>query len=126
MGHPIETAEIGSTGLQVTRLGLGGAPLSAFMYDVEESEAVATISRAFELGVRYFDTAPYYGFGRSERRYGKALAEVRRDDFAISTKVGRALQPPTPTRRTTGSCLTSSTPSSTSAGTPFCEHLRAA
>ena len=96
MGRPIETAEIGSTGLQVTRLGLGGAPLSAFMYDVEESEAVATISRAFELGVRYFDTAPYYGFGRSERRYGKALAEERRGDFAISTKVGRALQPADP------------------------------
>ena len=96
MTSTVETAEIGSTGLRVSRLGLGGAPLSAFMYDVEESEAVATISRAFELGVRYFDTAPYYGFGRSERRYGKALAEARRDDFAISTKVGRALQPADP------------------------------
>ena len=96
MSRPIETAEIGSTGLRVSRLGLGGAPLSAFMYDVEESEAVALISRAFELGVRYFDTAPYYGFGRSERRYGKALAEARRDDFAVSTKVGRVLQPADP------------------------------
>jgi aryl-alcohol dehydrogenase-like predicted oxidoreductase len=46
MSHSIETAEIGSTGLRVTRLGLGGAPMSAFMYDVDESEAVALISRA--------------------------------------------------------------------------------
>ncbi len=90
------TAEIGNTGLHVTRLGLGGAPLSAFRFDVQESEAVAAISRAFELGIRYFDTAPYYGFGRGERRYGRALAEARRDDFVISTKVGRALKPADP------------------------------
>ena len=119
MSHSIETAEIGSTGLRVTRLGLGGAPMSAFMYDVDESEAVALISRAFELGVRYFDTAPYYGFGRSERRYGKALSEAPTGRLRdIHQGRARRFSLPTPTPRTTGSFPTSWTPSSTSAETP--------
>ena len=96
MANSLATAEIGNTGLRVTRLGLGGAPLSSLQFYVEESDAVDTISNAFELGVRYFDTAPYYGFGKGERRYGHALAEMRRDDFVISTKVGRVLDPRDP------------------------------
>jgi D-threo-aldose 1-dehydrogenase len=96
MQNSLDTAQIGNTGLDVTRLGLGGAPLSALLFDVDEREAVATIKRGFELGVRYFDTAPYYGFGRSERRYSHALAEMHRDDFVISTKVGRVLDPADP------------------------------
>lgn len=96
MQNSLDTAQIGSTGLRVTGLGLGGAPLGALLFDVEESEAVATIKRGFELGVRYFDTAPYYGFGKSERRYSHALAEMLRDDFVISTKVGRVLDPADP------------------------------
>ena len=89
----LETDRIGSTDVSVTQLGLGGAPLGAHLFDVEESEAVALISRAFELGVRYFDTAPLYGFGRSQCRYGHVLAEVSRNEFVISTKVGRVLVP---------------------------------
>ena len=92
----MDTAEIGSTGLRVTRLGLGGAPLAAHRVKVEEGVAVDTIRRALDLGVRYFDTSPLYGFGRSERRYGLALAGIPRDDFAISTKVGRVLDPADP------------------------------
>ena len=85
--------EISNTGVGVTSLGLGGAPLSAFLFDVDENVAVATIQKAFQLGIGYFDTAPYYGFGRGERRYARALAEFRRADFKISTKVGRLLIP---------------------------------
>ena len=96
MANSLDTAEIGTTGLRVTRLGLGGAPLSSLNFYVEESDAVATISGAFQLGVRYFDTAPLYGFGKGERRYGHALAEVRRGDFVISTKIGRVLEPADP------------------------------
>jgi D-threo-aldose 1-dehydrogenase len=94
--NSLDTVEIGATGVRVTRLGLGGAPIGAHLVDVEEAAAVATIERALELEVSYFDTAPLYGFGRSERRYGLALAEVPRDRFVISTKVGRVLKPADP------------------------------
>ncbi len=93
MNNKIVQNEIPNTGVHVSSIGLGGAPLSAFLFDVDENVAVSTIKRAFQLGMRYFDTAPYYGFGRGERRYGRALAEFRRTDFKISTKVGRVLIP---------------------------------
>ena len=66
---------------------------SVLLFDVDENVAIDTIQKAFELGIRYFDTAPYYGFGRGERRCGRALAEFRRTDFKISTKIGRVLIP---------------------------------
>ena len=86
---PLQTAQIGTTGLRVTRLGLGGAPYTG----VSEDAAVATIRSGRQLGVRYFDTAPLYGVGSSERRLGRALAGVPRDSFVLSTKVGRVLNP---------------------------------
>ena len=88
--NPLETAEIGTTGLRVTRLGLGCAPLG--LTDVE-LEAPNAVRRAYELGLRYFDTAPLYGQGRSERYVGQVLAGVPRDEFTLSTKVGRLLNP---------------------------------
>lgn len=57
------------------------------------NEAVLVIRRAYELGVRYFDTPPLYGKGRSEVRYGRALARLPRESFAIPTKVSRILRP---------------------------------
>ena len=87
----LEIAEIGSTGLQVTRLGLGGAPLGSPPPRLSDREAVATIRRALSLGMRYVDTATY-GNGLSELRYGEALSEVPRDSYVISTKVGRLLK----------------------------------
>ena len=95
---PFETREIGDTGVGVTRLGLGGAPLSGMTLGggifggTASDAAVEVIQRARELGIRYFDTAPLYGAGRSEVRYGKALEGANRDDFVISTKVGRVLE----------------------------------
>ena len=64
-----QTAEIGNTGLHLSRLGLGGAPLGSS--DQLDGEAVAAIGRALEMGMRYVDTSPYYGEGRSELRFGR-------------------------------------------------------
>ena len=90
---PLATAEIGKTGLRVTRLGMGGAPLGGLFADVAGDVASQTVRRALKLGVRYFDTAPLYGHGKSERFMGEALSGVPRDDFVISSKVGRVLDP---------------------------------
>ena len=90
---PLDTAEIGKTGLRVTRLGLGGAPLGGMITDVSQEFAVETIRRGLELGISYLDTAPMYGHGRSEHYFGQALAGIPRDRFVLSTKVGRVLNP---------------------------------
>ena len=84
---PREKVELGKTGLRVTRLGLGGAPLST----LESSSAAAIVHRALELGIGYIDTAPGYGQGYSELHLGQALAYVDRDKYIISTKVGKTL-----------------------------------
>ncbi len=89
----IETREIGATGLTVTVLGIGGAPLGNDVADDEDDLAIAAIQHGYQAGIRYFDTAPIYGLGRSERRIGSALAGVPRDQFVVSTKVGRLLTP---------------------------------
>ena len=90
---PLELAEIGSTGLRVSRLGVGGVALGRSTTD---EEAAATLSKCVELGVSYFDTAPLYGGGVSEQRYGRILSEIPRSSFTISTKVGRLLEPDPP------------------------------
>ncbi len=84
-----DTRQIGQTSLRVSRLGLGGVFLAV---DAEPDEAEALIDRAAALGVRYFDTAPMYGNGDSERRYREPLARLDRSNFVLSTKVGRRLQ----------------------------------
>ena len=84
-----DTSQIGRTALQVTRLGLGGVFLAV---DARPGEATALIDRAASLGVRYFDTAPMYGNGESERRYREPLARLDRSDFVLSTKIGRRLR----------------------------------
>ena len=82
-------------GLDVTAIGLGTAPLGGLYSPVSDADAEATIERAWSLGVRFFDTAPLYGFGLAERRLGHFLRRQKRDSFAISTKVGRLLRPAT-------------------------------
>ena len=99
---PFEKAAIGETGVQVTRLGLGGAPLGGMVLadgiyqGSGYEEALALIRRAYEMGVRYFDTAPLYGNGCSETRYGRVLGEFPRDTYTISTKASRILRPENP------------------------------
>ncbi|MGH9063776.1 MAG: aldo/keto reductase [Acidimicrobiales bacterium] len=75
----------------MTRLGLGTAPLGNLFRAVEEREALATVARAYELGLRLFDTAPVYGYGEAERRLGQALASCPAD-VVVATKVGRLLR----------------------------------
>jgi D-threo-aldose 1-dehydrogenase len=74
-------------------LGFGGAPIANLYAEVSDQDARATVDAAWDVGVRYFDTAPHYGLGLSERRLGAALAERPRDEFVVSTKVGRVLEP---------------------------------
>lgn len=84
---------LGRSRVQVAPLGLGGAALGNLYAVVDETLAGATLDTALELGIRYFDSAPYYGYGLSEERLGRALAASGADDIVISTKVGRLLVP---------------------------------
>lgn len=79
--------------LKLPILGLGCASLGNLYRAIEREQAFATVDAAWGAGMRYFDTAPYYGLGLSERRLGDALLRYPRDAFAISTKVGRILEP---------------------------------
>jgi D-threo-aldose 1-dehydrogenase len=79
-----------------SKLGLGTGPLAGLFEPVSADVAQATIARAWELGVRHFDTAPLYGSGLAEERLGAALAARPRDEYTISTKVGRLLVPGRP------------------------------
>src|SRR5258708_35816572 len=84
---------IGGTGVEVTELGLGCATLGGTRIPVSRPEAEAIVRAAWEAGVRYVDTAPYYGFGQAERAVGDALRAEPRDEWVLSTKVGRLLRP---------------------------------
>lgn len=77
----------------LTRLGLGTAPLAGLYDAVDENTAHAVVAHAWEHGVRYFDTAPHYGSGLAEQRLGAALHGHPRNEFVVSTKVGRLLRP---------------------------------
>ena len=79
-----------------SRLGLGTAPLGGLYSAVTDEEARAVVDRAWELGIRVFDTAPLYGSGLAEQRVGEALRARPRDEYLLSTKVGRLLRPGTP------------------------------
>jgi D-threo-aldose 1-dehydrogenase len=84
---------LGRRGPEVTRLGLGGGPLGNMFTTVADDDAQATVDAAWDAGIRYFDTAPFYGHGLAEQRLGRALAVRPRDDYVVSTKVGRVLVP---------------------------------
>lgn len=81
------------TGQQLTLLGLGCAPLGNLFNAISEVEAQATVDAAWAAGLRYFDTAPYYGHTYSEHRLGQALRSRPREEYCLSTKVGRLLKP---------------------------------
>lgn len=94
--NPFELVEVGSTDVKIQQLGLGTAPLGGWPKAVSEDQAKSTIRRAWKEGIRYFDTAPFYGHGFSEKMLGSVLSEKERSSFTISTKVGRLLQPGDP------------------------------
>jgi D-threo-aldose 1-dehydrogenase len=85
--------QLGRSGVRITGLGLGTAPLGNLFAEVGEEDARATVDAAWACGVRHFDTAPHYGLGLSERRLGAALRSRPREEFSVSTKVGRLLHP---------------------------------
>jgi len=90
---PLAPVQLGRTGLTVTRLGFGGAPLATYFWGNDPGTARSAVERALAAGMRLFDTAPLYGLGESERRMGEVLASAPRDDFVVATKVGRLLRP---------------------------------
>lgn len=75
----------------LTAMGFGGAPLGNLYRKISEDTAQATLQAAYDAGIRYFDTAPQYGLGRSEERFGQAIARFGRDTIQLSTKIGRLL-----------------------------------
>lgn len=91
--EPNDRRTISRTGLSVTRLGFGAASIGGLFEAVSDEDAVATVSRAWDLGIRMFDVAPLYGYGAAERRLGAALSGRPRDGYVLSTKVGRLVRP---------------------------------
>lgn len=89
---------VGSTGLHLTELGFGAASIGNLFRVTSEDEARGAVERAWERGIRSFDVAPHYGLGLAERRLGAVLREHARDEYVLSTKVGRLIEPnPHPT-----------------------------
>ena len=93
MMHVTDRRKLGKSGLEVPVIGFGGAPLGNLYQEFSDEQARATVSAAYDAGMRLFDTAPFYGFGLSEHRIGEALRWLPRDSYALSTKVGRLLRP---------------------------------
>ena len=89
----IATRTLGRTGIVLTEIGFGAGPLGGFYGPVEPDQATRAVRAAWDAGVRYFDVAPLYGHGRAEVLLGHVLRELPRDEFVLSTKVGRWLRP---------------------------------
>ena len=90
---------LGTGGISFTELGFGAAPLGNLYRAISEDDAMGILQRAWAGGVRYFDTAPLYGLGLSETRINHFLRGKRRDDYVISTKIGRHLRACAPDKR---------------------------
>ncbi|MFE7624785.1 aldo/keto reductase [Streptomyces sp. NPDC057509] len=84
---------LGNSTVEVTALSFGAAAIGNLFSAVEPERAAAAVDAAWDAGIRYFDTAPHYGLGLSERRLGEALRRRPRDAYTLSTKVGRVLDP---------------------------------
>jgi D-threo-aldose 1-dehydrogenase len=92
MTAPLPVVPLGHSGVDVTRLVFGGAPIGGLFAAVDDDAAQATLEAAWEAGIRAFDTAPHYGVGLSESRIGRFLAGRQRGEYVLSTKVGRLLE----------------------------------
>lgn len=88
-----ELKSAGGTRIKISEMGFGGAPLGNMHRALSEEEAQATLRAAIDAGVTYFDTAPLYGHGLSEMRFGEALRNLPRGSYQLSTKIGRYLEP---------------------------------
>jgi D-threo-aldose 1-dehydrogenase len=93
-GRPVlPLRQLGRSGVAVTEISFGGAAIGNLFTAVTDDDARAAVDAAWDGGIRFFDTAPHYGLGLSERRLGAALGDRPRDQYVISTKVGRLLEP---------------------------------
>ncbi|NGO66618.1 aldo/keto reductase [Rhizobium daejeonense] len=92
--EPNSTRRVGRTELEIPVLGLGTCPLGGVYAAIDEATARATFEAAWKLGLRLYDTAPWYGLGQAEHRTGRALYEADRDAYVLTTKVGRVLGAP--------------------------------
>lgn len=92
-GALIPRRPVGTTGLEISRIGFGGAPVGDLKRAPTEAGAREVLQAAWDEGIRYFDTAPFYGAGLSERRIGDFLRDKPRDEYVLSSKVGRLLMP---------------------------------
>lgn len=90
---PLRRRPLGRTGLELTEIGFGAGPLGGFYGEVTSADAAAAVEAAWSAGIRYFDAAPLYGHGRAELRLGHVLREKPRDEYVLSTKVGRFFEP---------------------------------
>ncbi|MBK8086459.1 MAG: aldo/keto reductase [Devosia sp.] len=91
---PFEQRPLGRTKVMLPRLGLGGAPFGNLFVPISDTEVEATMAAAWDLGIRYYDTSPWYGRGLSERRMGSYLLRQPRQELRLSTKVGRVFRAP--------------------------------
>ena len=94
--QPFETRELGRSELNVTAFGYGAAQVGNFFRTMSDADSDEMFQAAWDAGIRYFDTAPFYGHGLSELRTGHSLRWKDRDSYVLSSKVGRLL---TPSRR---------------------------
>lgn len=101
---------LGRTSLFITEMGFGGSGIGNLYRALDNRTSEETVKRAWELEIRYFDTAPHYGCGLSERRLGLALRDYPRQDYILSTKVGRLLRPRRETGRQAGDSFPSEDP----------------
>ncbi|GAB2980613.1 aldo/keto reductase [Streptomyces pseudoechinosporeus] len=90
MRTPMRSRGLGRSGVQVTELAFGAAGIAGLFTPVSDEQAYAALDAAWDAGIRYFDTAPHYGLGLSERRVGAMLRG--RSGYTVSTKVGRRLE----------------------------------
>lgn len=93
MNKIIDTRQIGKTSLNVATLGFGAASMGNLFQAVSDKESQITLNAAINSGMNLFDTSPRYGAGLSERRVGDALRSLPKDQYVLSTKVGRVLKP---------------------------------
>ena len=82
----------GSGPIDLTELGFGTAPLGNLYRAVDDEEANDVLEAAWASGIRYFDTAPLYGLGLAETRLNRFLRTKKRDDYVLSSKVGRIMR----------------------------------
>lgn len=94
MQRHLSKRRLGGTDVALTSLGFGTAPLGELFQRVSDAEAARAMQAAWDAGLHYFDTAPFYGHGQSEIRVGRSLYRHPRDAFVLSTKVGRLFRRP--------------------------------